>query len=56
MGYSFSRSFPGERRPRSTVIPDQSTPLKSRTLGAVLSVKQADLGSVGVQELIDKYR
>lgn len=48
-------SFPGERRPRSTVIPDQSMPLKSMTLGAILSVKQTGLGRVGLQALLEKY-
>ena len=55
-GVFYYRNFPGERFPRSTVIPDKSSDLPPTTLGAILSVKQTGLGSVGLQELIDKYR
>lgn len=53
-GIIFSRHFPGEIRPRTTVIPDVSRALRAGTLGAILGVKQTGLGSVGLQELIDK--
>ena len=55
-GIFYSRSFPGERFPRSTVIPDKSEPLPPTTLGAILSVKQTGLGRNGLQELVEKYR
>ncbi len=55
-GVFYSRSFPNERFPRSTVIPDKSEPLPQTTLGAILSVKQTGLGRTGLQELLDKYR
>ena len=43
-GMFYSKLFPGEARPRSTVVPDISTPLQHSTLGAILSVKQTGLG------------
>lgn len=55
-GVFYSRVFPGERLPRSTVIPDKSDPLPPSTLGAILSVKQTGLGRTGLQALLDKYR
>ncbi len=47
------KQFPGENRPRFTVIPDKSEPLPNGTLGAILSVKQTGLGRAGLQDLID---
>ena len=55
-GILYSRRFPGERFPRSTVIPDNTKPLVPTTLGVILSVKQTGLGRVGLQDLIDKHR
>ncbi len=55
-GVLYFRRFPGERLPRSTVIPDRSEPLAPGTLGSILSVRQTGLGRVGLQNLIDKYR
>ena len=52
-GIFYNKHFPGENLPRSTVIPDKSTPLPDTTLGAILSVKQTGIGRVGLQELID---
>lgn len=55
-GVFYSRRFPGEQFPRSTVIPDKAEPLPPTTLGAILSVKQTGLGNAGLQDLINKYR
>lgn len=55
-GVFYSRHFPGERSPRSTVIPDKTDPLIPTTLGSILSVKQTGLGRAGLQDLIDRYR
>lgn len=55
-GIFVSRRFPGDRFPRTTVIPNKTTDLGDRTLGAILSVRQTGLGRVGLQNLIDKYR
>ena len=52
-GVFYSKQFHGENRPRSTVIPDRSTPLPPSTLGAILSLKQTGLGSVGLQALVN---
>ena len=52
-GIFYYKHFPGEKRPRSTVIPDKSTPLPDTTLGAILSVKQTGIGRTGLQRLID---
>ena len=54
-GVFFSKLFPGEPLPRSTVIPDKSDDLPSGTLGAILGVKQTGIGRGGLQDLIDKY-
>ena len=51
-GIYFTKWFPGEARPRSTTIPDKSTPLPSSTLGSILSVKQTGLGSAGLRNLL----
>ncbi len=52
-GILYYKRFPGENRPRSTVIPDKSTPLPDVTLGAILSVKQTGIGRVRLQVLLD---
>ena len=52
-GISFHKQFPGENRPRFTVIPDKSAPLPSGTLAAILGPKQTGLGRAGLQALID---
>ena len=53
-GIFYSKHFPGERIPRSTVIPDKPGPLPDPTLGAILSVKQAGLGKTGLLDLIER--
>lgn len=55
-GIAVSRHFPGERYPRSTVIPDKTADLPDPTLGGILSVKQTGLGRAGLQDLIDRHR
>ena len=52
-GVFYHKRFTGEPLPRSTVIPDKSTPLAASTSGAILSVKQTGIGSVGLQKLIE---
>ncbi len=52
-GVFYSKLFPGEARPRSTIVPNISVPLQRSTLGAILSVKQTGLGRTGLQALID---
>ena len=52
-GVFYHKHFPGEKRPRSTVIPDKSMPLPDGTLGAILSLKQTGIGRIGLQYLID---
>ncbi|MCX6024185.1 MAG: hypothetical protein NTZ05_21125 [Chloroflexi bacterium] len=54
-GTYFSKRFPGESMPRSTVIMNKDDPLRDKTLGDVLSAKQTGLGRRGLQELIDRY-
>lgn len=54
-GIYYSKHFPNERIPRSTIVPDKSGPLPPTTLGAILSVKQTGLGRNGLQQLIDTY-
>ena len=55
-GVFYHKYFPGERFPRSTVIPDKAGPLPATTLGAILSVKQTGLGRNGLQQFVDTYR
>ena len=55
-GILFYKEFPGEKRPRFTVIPDKSTPLPDTMLGRILSVKQTSIGRAGLQRLIDLER
>ena len=55
-GVFYSKQFPGEPYPRSTVIPDKTRTLPPTTLGAILSVKQTGLGRAGLQALIDANR
>ncbi len=43
-GILIYKEFPGEGRPRFTVIPDESTPLPDTMLGRILSVKQTSIG------------
>ena len=52
-GIFFSKQFPSETRPRTTVIPDKSEPLPNGTLGAILGPKQTGIGRAGLQALID---
>ena len=54
-GVFYSKLFPGEQFPRSTVIPDKSDDLPSGTLGGILGIKQTGIGRRGIQDLIDKY-
>ncbi len=53
-GIFYYKQFPGERMPRSTVVPDKSETLPDRTLGGILSVKQTGLGKDGLDALIKK--
>ena len=55
-GVFFSKQFPGEHLPRSTVVPDRPRSLPAGTLGAILGVKQTGLGRDGLQDLIARYR
>ena len=52
-GIFFYKQFAGENRPRTTVIPDKSTPLPNGTLAAILAPKQTGIGRAGLQALID---
>ncbi len=54
-GIFFSRRFPGEAIPRSTVVPDKSEPLADTTLGAILGVRQTGLGRSGLRDLIERF-
>ncbi len=54
-GIFYSKLFPGETFPRSTVIPDKSDDLPTGILGAILGVKQTGIGRGGLQDWIDKY-
>ena len=53
-GVFFSKQFPGERMPRSTVIPDKPGSLPTGTLGAILGTKQTGLGRDGLRDLITR--
>ncbi len=50
-GVFYSKHYPNERIPRSTVVPDKSDPLNDRVLGAILSVKQTGLGKSGLRRI-----
>ncbi|MYK61969.1 MAG: hypothetical protein F4034_08390 [Chloroflexi bacterium] len=52
-GVFYHKHFPGERRPRSTVVPDKSSALPRSTLGAILSAKQTGLGSKWLRDLMN---
>lgn len=52
-GIFFYKQFPGENRPRTTVIPDKSAPPPNGTLAAILDPKQTGIGRAGLQALID---
>ena len=54
-GIFYSKLYPGESIPRSTVIPDKSDELPDTTFGAILSVKQTGLGKTGLNDLIEKF-
>ena len=54
-GVFFSKKFPGERLPRTTIVPDKGDPLPDGTLGAILGVKQTGLGKAGLSELVQRY-
>lgn len=51
-GIYYSKRFPGELHPRTTLVPDTSTPLSPGILGAILSVRQTRLGSAGLRALM----
>ncbi len=51
-GIFYSKRFPGEARPRTTLVPDVSTPLRPGTLGEILGVGQTGLGSAGLRALM----
>ena len=50
-GVFYSKRFPGESLPRSTIVPDRTRTLPAVTLGAILSMKQTGLGSAGLESL-----
>ena len=50
-GIFLSKRFPGERMPRTTVIPDKSSDLPNGTLRAILGNKQTGLGFAGLEYL-----
>ena len=62
-GVFFHKQFPGENRPRFTVIPDKAAPLPNGTLpngtlangtlAAILGPKQTGIGRAGLQTLLD---
>ena len=54
-GIFYSKQFPEERFPRSTVIPDKIGPLPDGTLGAISGVKQTGLGRNGLNDLIERF-
>ena len=54
-GIFFSKRFPDELMPRSTVVPDKSDALPNGTLGAILGVRQTGLGKAGLDALMAKY-
>ena len=54
-GVFLYKQFPGEKVPRTTVVPDKTDDLPDGTLGVILGVKQTALGKTGFQQLIDKY-
>ena len=50
----YSKQFPGEPYPRSTVVPNKSSDLPNGTLAAILGGRQTGLGRNGLQALIDQ--
>lgn len=54
-GVFLHKQFPGERIPRSTLVPDKSDPLPDGTLGAILGVRQTGLSKKGLSDLVKKY-
>lgn len=55
-GVFLFKQFPGERYPRTTVVPDKKDGLPNGTLAAILSVKQTGLGRSGLQYLMSKHK
>ncbi len=54
-GVFFSKHFPGETIPRSTIVPDKVDPLPEGTLGAILGVEQTGLGKTGLEKLLERH-
>ncbi|MBM3924872.1 MAG: addiction module toxin, HicA family [SAR202 cluster bacterium] len=48
-GIFLYKRLPGEKLPRTTVVPDKSGTLLDGALGAILGVKQTGLGKTGLQ-------
>jgi predicted RNA binding protein YcfA (HicA-like mRNA interferase family) len=53
-GAFLSRRFPGEARPRTTVIPDKNRDLGEAVLGRILGPKQTGLGKAALERLMNK--
>lgn len=53
-GISFSR-FDDSGVKRITVIPDKRAPLTDGTLGAILGMKQSNVGRVGLADMIERH-
>ena len=52
-GVFLSRQFPGESRPRTTVIPDKTRDLKPGVLAQILGPKQTGLGRAELERLLN---
>ncbi|MYC28915.1 MAG: type II toxin-antitoxin system HicA family toxin [Chloroflexi bacterium] len=52
-GLVLTRQFPGEQRPRRIVVPDKNKILGQKTLGNILGPKQTNIGSSGLQSMLD---
>jgi len=53
-GVFLSRQFPGESRPRTTVIPDKPRDLKPGVLAQILGPKQTGLGRAGLERMLNQ--
>ena len=53
-GVFLSKQFPGESRPRTTVIPDNRRDLKPGVLAEILGPKQTGLGRAELERMISE--
>jgi hypothetical protein len=53
-GVFLSRHFPGESRPRTTVIPGKTRDLKPGVQGRILSHKQKGLGRAELERMMSE--